>query len=40
MVLQEITDHVSTEVDPDWAHPDEYTADDNWRTGFEYGGAR
>lgn len=23
------------ERDPDWAHPDEYTVDDNWRTGFE-----
>jgi hypothetical protein len=26
--------------EPEVAHPDEYTADDNWRTAFEFGGER
>lgn len=40
MVLQEICDHVSTEVESEVAHPDDYLLDIDWATAFEFGGAR
>lgn len=33
-----LEDHDFADREPEVAHPDDYTADDNWRTGFEFGG--
>lgn len=39
-VKQLITDHVAGETEGPVADPSPYTADVDWTTGFEFGGAR
>jgi hypothetical protein len=38
MVVQEICDHDFSDREPEVAHPDDYLADINWATAFEFGG--
>lgn len=39
-VKQVLCDHDWTEIDGPAADPSPYTVDDDWRAGFEFGGAR